>query len=172
MVGHHHQHSADGCYVRHGFSGYGVAAKLSRPDSMDEPFVKALAEALMQEIARQCMAMGAGCIGHIKSHIRTAAGTIRADTIGGSHGTYSRGRLVQPVRELSITVNTIVQGISEEAAKAATLEGMRHVTAAWAIRIEKEREHSYFDAFAPATPDHKHHPDPSDPSPQHPSKPR
>ena len=136
-----------GCYTEHGVSGYGVAAKLSRKELMNEDFVKTMAESMMVAIAQNCMDLGARCIGHIKSHIRTEAGTIKADTIGPSHGSYSNGHLSKPVKYLLIAINSIVQGIPEEAVKAATLEGMHEVSEQRGLSVIKEKEHTYFDEF-------------------------
>lgn len=136
-----------GCYTEHGVSGYGVAAKLSRKESMNENFVKNMAESMMVSIAQHCMDLGARCIGHIKSHIRTEAGTIKADTIGAARGAYSQGQLTRPVTDLYIAINSIVQGIPEEAVKAATLEGMHEVSEQRGLMVVKEKEHTYFDEF-------------------------
>lgn len=136
-----------GCYTEHGVSGYGVAAKLSRKEPMNETFVRGMAENMMLAIADKCMELGARCIGHIKSHLRTEAGTIKADTIGTAHGSYSTGKLSAPVKDLYIAINSIVQGIPEAAVKGATLEGMHEVADQRGISVVKEKEHSYFDEF-------------------------
>jgi hypothetical protein len=136
-----------GCYTEHGVSGYGVAAKISRGEPMTEDFVKSMAESMMLSIAGKCMELGAKCIGHIKSHLRTEAGTIKADTIGVGHGSYSSGRISHPVRDVFIAINSIVQGIPEEAVKAATLEGMHEVAGQHGLFVVKEKEHTYFDEF-------------------------
>ncbi len=136
-----------GCYTEHGVSGYGVAAKISRSEPMTEDFVKSMAENMMLAIAGKCMELGAKCIGHIKSHLRTEAGTIKADTIGVGHGSYSSGSLIHPVRDVFIAINSIVQGIPEDAVKAATLEGMHEVAGRHGLFVVKEKEHSYFDEF-------------------------
>ena len=139
--------AGQGCYTEHGVSGYGVAAKLSRNERMTEAFIKAMAEQMMQSIAEKCMEMGARCIGHIKSHLKTEAGTIKADTIGTTHGTYSSGTLTQSVKDLYIAINSIVQGIPEDAVKAATLEGMHEIADQRGLTVLKEKEHTYFDEF-------------------------
>ena len=136
-----------GCYTEHGVSGYGVAAKISRSEPMTEDFVKSMAESMMLAIAGKCMELGAKCIGHIKSHLRTEAGTIKADTIGVGHGSYSSGSLTHPVRDVFVAINSIVQGIPEEAVKAATLEGMHEVAGQNGLFVVKEKEHTYFDEF-------------------------
>jgi hypothetical protein len=136
-----------GCYTEHGVSGYGVAAKISRSEPMTEDFVKSMAENMMLSIAGKCLELGAKCIGHIKSHLRTEAGTIKADTIGVGHGSYSSGRLSHPVRDVFIAINSIVQGIPEDAVKAATLEGMHDVAGQHGLFVVKEKEHTYFDEF-------------------------
>jgi hypothetical protein len=136
-----------GCYTEHGVSGYGVAAKLSRKDAMDGDFVKAMAEEMMLSIAQKCMDSGARCIGHIKSHIRTEAGTIKADTIGVSHGTYSSGKLDHAVKDIYIAINSIIQGIKEDVVKKATLDGLHEVAVGKSLTVVKEKEHTYFDEF-------------------------
>ena len=136
-----------GCYTDHGVSGYGVAIKLSRKDPMDDVFVKKVAEEMMMLIAQKCMDMGAKTIGHIKSHIRTEAGTIKADTIGVSHGSYSTGTLDHPVKDLYMAINSIVAGIPEGKVKEATLGGMHEVADEEGLTVIKEKEHTYFDEF-------------------------
>jgi hypothetical protein len=136
-----------GCYTDHGVSGYGVAVKLSRNEPMDDPYVKSMAEQMMLAIAEKCMARGARCIGHIKSHVMSEAGSIKADTLGTSHGAYSGGKLSHPVTQIFMAVNSIVQGIREQAVRAATLEGIHEVAEGNGIHVDKEKEHAYFDEF-------------------------
>jgi hypothetical protein len=136
-----------GCYTEHGVSGYGVAVKVSRGEPMEDAFIKELCETIMLLIAGKCMELGARCIGHIKSHVRTQAGTIKADTIGISHGVHSSGRVERPVKEIYMAVNSIVQGIKENAVKAATLDGIHEAARQRGLVVEKEKEHSYFDEF-------------------------
>ncbi|MFW6334369.1 MAG: hypothetical protein ACOC0W_03785 [Desulfosalsimonas sp.] len=136
-----------GCYSEHGVSGYGVAVKLSRKEAMNEVFLKQFAEDMMLAIAEKCMEMGARCICHIKSHIRTEAGNLKADTLGISHGAYSSGHLRHTVKELSMAINSITQGIPEDAVKAATLEGMYEVVEIRSLLMVKEKDHTYFDRF-------------------------
>ena len=140
-------HDDHGCYTEHGVSGYGVAAKFSRKEAMNEAFVKNMAENMMLSIAEKCIELGARCIGHVKSHLNTPAGTIKADTIGTSHGSFSTGNLTHPVKDVYIAVNSIVQGIPEDAVKAATLEGMHEVAEKRGLSVVKEKEHTYFDEF-------------------------
>jgi hypothetical protein len=136
-----------GCYTEHGVSGYGVAAKLSRSEAMNEAFLKTMAGKMMLLIAEKCMELGARCIGHVKSHLNTEAGTLKADTIGTAHGAFSTGNLAHSVKDVYLAVNSIVQGIPEEAVKAATLEGIHEVAQNLGLSVVKEKEHTYFDQF-------------------------
>ena len=136
-----------GCYTDHGVSGYGVAVRLTGKQVMSETQVKEMAEKMMMSIAEKCMDLGARAIGHIKSHIRTDCGTIKADTIGVSHGSYSSGSLAHPVNDLYVAINSIIQGIPEHAVKAATLEGIHEIADQNHILVVKEKEHTYFDEF-------------------------
>lgn len=136
-----------GCYTEHGVSGYGVAVKLSRSATADEIELKTMAEDMMMAIAQKCMNRGARCIGHIKSHVRTENGTLKADTIGTSHGAYSTGTLSGPVHHAFMAVNSIVQGVHQDIVREATLEGIHEVAEARRFDVEKEKEHAYFDEF-------------------------
>lgn len=136
-----------GCYTEHGVSGYGVAVNLKRKEEMGDAMVKEMAEEMMLSIAARCMELGARCIGHIKSHVMTKAGTVKADTIGVEHGAYSTGHLNHPVRDLYMAINSIVQGIPEGVVRTATLEGIHNVAEKRGLSVAKEKEHTYFDEF-------------------------
>ena len=53
----------------------------------------------------------------------------------------------EPVKDLYLAINSIVQGIPEDAVKAATLEGMHEVADQRGLNVVKEKEHTYFDEF-------------------------
>lgn len=135
------------CYTDHGVSGYGVAVKLTHEEPLGGEAIKKMAEEMMLAIAQKCMDRGAKTIGHIKSHIRTEAGTLKADTIGLSHGAYSAGSLEYPVKDIYLAVNSIISGIMENEVRGATLEGIHEVAEAKGFQVAKEKEHAYFDAF-------------------------
>ena len=141
------QGTEKGCYTEHGVSGYGVAAKVHGPDKMTDTYIRAMAEEMMLAIAQKCMDRGARCIGHIKSHIRTEAGTLKADTIGVSHGSFSSGSLEYPVADIYLAINSIIQGIKEEVVREATLEGLHEVAEGRGLTVVREKEHTYFDEF-------------------------
>jgi len=136
-----------GCYTDHGVSGYAVAVKLSRREMMGDEFVRNTAEEMMLAIAEKCSELGARTIGHIKSHVRTESGTIKADTIGVLHGAYSSGKFLYPVKDLYMAINSVVHGIPEEAVKAATLEGIHEIAEKYRMTVVREKEHAYFDEF-------------------------
>jgi hypothetical protein len=136
-----------GCYTDHGVSGYGMAAKLSRKAPMDDVFIRKMAEEMMMSIAEKCMARGARAIGHIKSHIRTEAGTVKADTIGVDHGSFSTGDLDHPVSDIYLAINSIIAGIPETQVKDATLDGVHEIADLEGVTVVKEKEHTYFDEF-------------------------
>ncbi len=60
---------------------------------------------------------------------------------------FSTGTLSGPVNTLYIAINSIIQGIPEDAVKAATLEGMHEVADQRGLAVVKEKEHTYFDEF-------------------------
>ena len=134
-----------GCYTDWGFSGYGAVLRMCRLNYVDQRVVQPMAEALMLSVAAKCTELRARAIGHIKCHIRTAAGSLKADTLGVAHGAFSTGHLTRPVRNLDVAISSIVQGIPEEAVKAATLEAVHEIADNYGFDVFKDKEHLYFD---------------------------
>ena len=93
------------------------------------------------------MELGARCIGHVKSHLKTETGTIKADTIGVAHGAFSTGTLRGPSTPSISPSTASSREFTEDAVKAATLEGMHEVADQRGLAVVKEKEHTYFDEF-------------------------
>jgi len=137
----------DACYLDHGVSGYGVAVKLHAEKPLPPEEIAGLLREMMDEIARDCVARGARFVGHIKSHLVCSQGTLKADTIGVKHPAASHGELRGPAKDLYVAINSIVQGISEEEVKQATLAAAHSLAERHRLRVVKEREHLYFDEY-------------------------
>jgi len=135
------------CYLDHGVSGYGVAVKLHHERPVDAEEIGALLRETMDAIARECVARGARFIGHIKSHLVCSQGTLKADTIGVNHPAALHGSLRGPAKDLYVAINSIVQGIAEEAVKEATLAAAHRLAERHGFRVIKEKEHLYFDQY-------------------------
>lgn len=137
----------DACYLDHGVSGYGVAVKLHGDELVSPEEVGDLLREMMDRIAQGCVDRGARFIGHIKSHLVCAQGRLKADTIGIKHPAVLQGRLEAPAHDLYVAINSIVQGIPEEAVKEATLEAAHELAERHGFQVVKEREHLYFDEY-------------------------
>ncbi len=137
----------EGCYLDFGVSGYGVAIKLHHDRPVDPADIGDMLREAMDEIARECVAMGSRFIGHIKSHLVCAQGSLKADTIGIKHPAQLHGELAGPADDLYVAINSIVQGISEDQVKEATLHGAHLEAERHGFRVVKEREHLYFDEY-------------------------
>lgn len=139
--------SDDACYLDHGVSGYGVAVKLHHDRPVEADVIGALLREMMDAIARDCVERGARFIGHIKSHLVCAQGTLKADTIGIGHPAALHGELSGPAEDLFVAVNSIVQGITEEQVKEATLGAAHRLAKEHGFRVVLEKEHLYFDQY-------------------------
>lgn len=137
----------DACYLDHGVSGYGVAVKLHHDRAVEAVVVGDLLRDMMDAIARDCVAMGARFIGHIKSHLVCAQGTLKADTIGIGHPAALHGELTGPAKDLYVAINSIVQGIAEQQVKEATLGAAHRLAEERGFRVLLEKEHLYFDEY-------------------------
>lgn len=135
------------CYLDHGVSGYGVAVKLHHDRAVEAVVVGDLLRDMMDAIARDCVAMGARFIGHIKSHLVCAQGTLKADTIGIGHPAALHGELTGPAKDLYVAINSIVQGIAEQQVKEATLGAAHRLAEERGFRVLLEKEHLYFDEY-------------------------
>ena len=67
------------------------------------------------------------------------------------HPAASHGELRGPAKDLYVAINSIVQGISEEEVKQATLGAAHSLAEKHRLRVVKEREHLYFDQYDFAT---------------------
>jgi len=135
------------CYVQYGVSGYGVATKLLSQEDIESATLGDFLKDLMVEIADRCQKAGSKYIGHIKSHLQTSEGTLRADTIGTKHGAELHGYIQKPVKTADMVINSIVQGISQDKVKDCTLSAAYELAKKYNLRIEQVEEHLYFDEY-------------------------
>lgn len=137
----------DACYTDHGVSGYGVAIKFHRDLAVAPGEVGDFLREMMDDIAQDCVKRGARFIGHIKSHLVCAEGTLKADTIGIRHPAAIHGGLSGPAKDLYVAINSIVQGIPEDQVMEATLGAAHRLAERHGFRVIKEKEHLYFDKY-------------------------
>lgn len=137
----------DACYTDHGVSGYGVAVKFHHDTAVEPAEVGDFLREMMDDIAQDCVGRGARFIGHIKSHLVCAEGTIKADTIGINHPAALHGQLLGPVNDLYVAINSIVQGITEHEVMEATLGAAHRLAERHGFLVVKEKEHLYFDKY-------------------------
>jgi hypothetical protein len=135
------------CYVQYGVSGYGVATKLSSREAIESDKLGGFLKDLMVEIAERCQKAGAKYIGHIKCHLQTGEGSLRADTIGTKHGAELYGHIQKPVKTGELVINSIVQGITKDEVKDCTLGAAYDLAEKYNLQIEKVEEHQYFDEY-------------------------
>jgi len=137
----------EACYVQYGVSGYGVATKLSSREAIESDKLGGFLKDLMVEIAERCQKAGAKYIGHIKCHLQTGEGSLRADTIGTKHGAELYGHIQKPVKTGELVINSIVQGITKDEVKDCTLGAAYDLAEKYNLQIEKVEEHQYFDEY-------------------------
>jgi len=135
------------CYVQYGVSGYGVAIKLLSQEAIDSDKLGGFLKDLMVDIAERCQKAGAKYIGHIKCHVQTDEGTLKADTIGAKHGAELHGHIQKPVKTADMAINSIVQGITQDKVKDCTLSATYELAKKYNLQIEEVDEHLYFDEY-------------------------
>ena len=137
----------DACYTDHGVSGYGVAIKFHQDTAVAPAEVGDFLREMMDDIAQDCVRRGARFIGHIKSHLVCAQGSLKADTIGINHPAALHGELSGPANDLYVAINSIVQGVPEDQVMEATLGAAHRLAERHGFRVVKEKEHLYFDKY-------------------------
>jgi len=145
----------EACYVQYGVSGYGVATRLLSQEAIESDRLGGFLKELMVEIAERCQKAGAKYIGHIKCHLQTGEGTLRADTIGARHGAELYGHIQKPVKAGELVINSIVQGITEAEVKDCTLGAAYDLAKKYNWQIKEEEEHLYFDEYDYLSEDNK-----------------
>ena len=137
----------EGCYEEFGVSGYGVSFNLHRDEPISPDRLAEMAAELMESITDECYSKGAKYIGHIKSYLEADGKSIRADTVGKKHKANVISTITEPTKDVSLVINSIVQGIKEIEVKEATLKVTHEVVFKYGFHFEIEQEHLYFDEY-------------------------
>jgi hypothetical protein len=107
--------------------GYGVVLRLTSKKAADVDKLKAMLREIVTEIALDCIEGGAMAIGHVKSHLKTPSGYIKADIVHLKQGAYAEGDVVKSERSGTLIINSIVLGLSKDKIAETTLEAARKV---------------------------------------------
>jgi hypothetical protein len=107
--------------------GYGVVLRLTGKKVADVERLKAMLREIVTEIARDCMDRGAMSIGHIKLHLKTPSGSIKADIVRLKQGAYVEGNVEKSERSGILIINSIVLGFNKGRIAETTLEAARKV---------------------------------------------
>ncbi len=104
-------------------NSYGVKCAVVAKGKMGPAVIRKFSTDLLKSISAECVRFGAIDIGHIKAYIDYKGGFLYADTVGEQQDVVIKGKDAAMVSELTITLNSVIVGISEKAIKEAT-EGM------------------------------------------------
>ncbi len=122
----------------HGFGVFGGAARLTaREGVVPTSDVLGFVAGFLQTLADECLGRGADLIGHLKAHLSTPHGTVRASLVDPEAGpavaddlrggTFAAGEL---------TVNAVVHGLADEDVAAGAYAAARRAAAAGGVSVE------------------------------------
>lgn len=135
------------CHTECGVGGLIVRGRLTHRRPADDGWVKDMMVSLVQEIALNCLQLGARTIGHVKALLQSKAGAIQADTIGIPQGVQVSGSLQYPSTCFEIRIHSVVPGLCEHAVKAATLEGLYETVEKTGFLFQQDAAQVYFEEF-------------------------
>jgi hypothetical protein len=78
----------------------------------------------MNDISAACFKSGAKDIGHVKAYIEHETGFLYADTVGDPSDVTVNGRDGEHLTHFTVTVNSVIYGLSEAVVKEATEESL------------------------------------------------
>jgi hypothetical protein len=107
--------------------GYGVVLRLTGKKAVNAERLKVMLREIVTEIAQDCMKKGAMAIGHIKSHLKTPSGFVKADIVQLKQGAYAQGDVENSERSGTLIINSIVLGLDKDRIAETTLEATRRV---------------------------------------------
>ncbi len=108
-------------------NSYGIKCTVVAKGKMGPAIIRKFATDLIKSISAECVRFEAIDIGHIKAYIEYKGGFLYADTVGEQQDVVIKGKDAAMVSELTITLNSVIVGISEKAIKEAT-DGMLEST--------------------------------------------
>lgn len=110
-----------------GINSFGAAYSVSRGKAIEPAELRQIAYDLMKAVSDECLKLGAIDIGHIKASVEHATGFLYADTVGDASLIEVAGRDGEAVKSFSITINSVICGLSAEAVKDATEDAIGKV---------------------------------------------
>jgi len=120
--------------------GYGAAFRISSPKAVDPAVLREIAEELVREITEACMRRGAKGVGHVKLYLKTAAGYLRADTVGIKYGIRVDGNIAKPEKEADLVVNSIIIGLEKTEVATAAVNAIEEVMTKHGFNLSQVEE--------------------------------
>lgn len=107
--------------------GYGVVLRLTAKKVVNAERLKTMLREIVTEIAHDCMEKGAMAIGHVKSHLKTPSGFVKADIVHLEQGAYAQGDVEKSERSGTLIINSIILGLDKDRIAETTLEATQRV---------------------------------------------
>ncbi|MCP5086872.1 MAG: hypothetical protein GY952_08740 [Rhodobacteraceae bacterium] len=115
-----HQHEP------HGFGVFGGVARMEAIPPVEAQVAVDFIAGFLQALADECLSRGADLIGHLKVHLSTASGTVRASLVDPEAGPALAVDLDDTLFATGeLTVNAIVHGLTSEAVTAGVYVAAR-----------------------------------------------
>ncbi len=109
-----HQHEP------HGFGVFGGVARMVATPPVEPQVAVDFIASFLQTLADECLSRGADLIGHLKVHLSTVSGTVRASLVDPESGPALAVDLDDTLfASGELTVNAIVHGLTSEAVTAS-----------------------------------------------------
>ena len=102
---------------------------------------------MMDDIAQECVGAGPASSATSSRTWCARRAASRPTPSASSTRRQLHGELSGPAKDLYVAINSIVQGITEEQVKEATLGAAHALAERHGFRVVKEREHLYFDEY-------------------------
>jgi hypothetical protein len=103
--------------------------RLTSPDPRTAAGWCSVLERLVAGVAEGCDDAGALLIGHIKAFAALADGYVRASAVDATHPPTSEARASAPATGIDLTVNVLVYGLPDEAARRVAEDSLARLAA-------------------------------------------
>lgn len=133
LQGHHPTHHRES----HGFGVFGGVASLTAPALTDPATVTDFVADFLEILADECLCWGADLIGHLKVHVGTPDGTVRASLVDPRSGPALVSNVTgNRFAAGELTVNAIVHGLADEVVAVATYAAAWYAAVACDLCVE------------------------------------
>jgi len=124
-----------------GISGCGVEACVKLKETINELSLKLIISELINKIAEEALKARGSLIGHIKAHIRTISGSLKASLVSIEAGVDFLGNIEDNIKDFQLTLFATVKNLHHDEIKHVIEDSLYKCIEKYALTLEYFEKH-------------------------------